>query len=133
MEQTIDEHLKLPEDVANGLLFTLVRHIQPSVPRTVVPQVAMTPKPRLVELEILPQGDERFSSGNMKYTAVHYVVKVKLGGVAGLIAPLLGKNPPDMHIWIKRGETPAFIKFEGPVYNGGPVWRVELAGPAKFP
>ena len=49
-EQTVDEQLSLPEDVANGLLFTLVRHIQPSVSQTVVAEVAMTPKPRLVEL-----------------------------------------------------------------------------------
>src|SRR5437763_7359838 len=43
-EQTINERLTLPADVANGLLFTLVRHIQPTVPKTIVPQVAMTPK-----------------------------------------------------------------------------------------
>jgi hypothetical protein len=132
-EQTVDERLSLPEDVANGLLFTLVRHIQPSVPQTVVSQVAMTPKPRLVELEILPRGEEPFSSGSTRYKAVHYVVKVKIGGVAGLLAPLLGKKPADMHIWIQPGEAPAFVKFEGPLYNGGPIWRVELADSARFP
>ena len=132
-EQIIDEQLSLPEDVANGLLFTLVRHIQPSVPQTVVSQVAMTPKPRLVELEIRPRGEEPFSSGNTSYKAVHYVVKVKIGGIAGLLAPLLGRQPADLQIWIKSGEAPAFVKFEGPLYNGGPIWRVELAGSARFP
>jgi hypothetical protein len=131
-EQTVDEHLSLPEDVANGLLFTLVRHIRPGVQRTVVSQVAMTPKPRLVELEILPQGEDAFSSGNTRYKAVRYVVKVKIGGVAGFLAPLLGKKPADLQIWIKPGEAPAFVKFEGPLYNGGPIWRVELADSARF-
>ena len=131
-EQTVDEQLSLPEDIANGLLFTLVRHIEPSTPQTVVSQVAMTPKPRLVELVILPQGDYPFWSGSTKYKAVRYVVKVKIGGVAGFLAPLLGKQPPDMQIWIMRGEVPAFVKFEGPLYNGGPIWRVELADPARF-
>jgi hypothetical protein len=131
-EQTVDEHMDLPDDVANGLLFTLMRHIDPATTQTVVSQVAMTPKPRLVTLIITPNGEEPFSSGNTRYSAVHYVVKVKIGGIAGCVAALLGKQPPDMQIWIKRGEVPAFIKFEGPICNGGPIWRVELADAAKF-
>jgi hypothetical protein len=131
-EQLVDEHMDLPDDVANGLLFTLMRHIDPGASQTVVSQVAMTPKPRLVKLIITPNGEEPFSSGNTRYQAVHYVVKVKIGGIAGWIAPLLGKQPPDMQIWIKRGEVPAFIKFEGPICIGGPIWRVELADAAKF-
>jgi hypothetical protein len=27
------------------------------------------------------------------------------------------------------GEAPAFVKQEGQFYEGGPVWRVELASP----
>jgi hypothetical protein len=131
-EQSIDEAMSMPEDVANGLLFTLLRHIDPGVPQTVVSEVAMTPKPRLVSLIITPQGEESFTSGNSRYKATHFVVKVKIGGLAGLLAPLVGKKPPDLHVWIKRGEVPAFVKFEGPIYNGGPVWRVELADSAKF-
>ena len=132
-EQIINEHLSLPADVANGLLFTLVKHIQPGVPQTIVPQLAMTPKPRLVELVLLQQGEEPFSSGSIKHKATRYVVKVKIGGIAGLLAPLLGKQPADMQIWVLEGEAPAFVKFEGPLYNGGPIWRVELAAPAGFP
>ena len=132
-EQTINERLTLPADVANGLLFTLVKHIQPSVPQTTVSQVAMTPKPRLVDLVIVPKGEEPFSSSSIKHNAMHYVVKVKIGGIAGWLAPLLGKQPEDMQIWVLGGEAPAFVKFEGPLYNGGPIWRVELAAPAGFP
>jgi hypothetical protein len=132
-ERTADEHMSLPDDVANGLLFTLLRHIKPTTSQTVVSQVAMTPKPRLVQLTITPQGEEPFSIGINRYKATHYVVKVKLGGFAGLIAPLIGKQPADMHVWIKRDDVPAFVKFEGPIYNGGPAWRVELADAAKFP
>lgn len=131
--KTADERMTLPDDVANGLLFTLLRHIRPNVSQTLVSQVAMTPKPRLVQLTIAPQGEEPFSSGINRYKATHYVVKVKISGFAGLIAPLIGKQPADMHIWIKHGEVPAFVKFEGPIYSGGPTWRVELADAAKFP
>jgi hypothetical protein len=132
-EKTADERMSLPDDVANGLLFTLLKHIKPTAPQTVVSQVAMTPKPRLVELMITPHGVEPFSIGINHYKVTHYVVKVKIGGFVGLIAPLIGKQPDDLHVWITHDDVPAFVKFEGPIYNGGPVWRVELADSAKFP
>jgi hypothetical protein len=131
-EKILKERRELPSDVANGLLFTLVKHIQPNVPQTTVSLVATTPKPRVVKLEILPEGEKAIASGNTKHKTVRYVVKVKIGGVAGLLAPLLGKHPPDMHVWVLTGDAPAFVKWEGPIYNGGPVWRIELATPAGF-
>jgi hypothetical protein len=131
-EKILKERRDLPSDVANGLLFTLVKHIQPRVPQTTVSLVATTPKPRVVKLEILPEGEKAVASGNTKHETVRYVVKVKIGGVAGLVAPLLGKQPPDTHVWVLTGDAPAFVKLEGPLYAGGPVWRIELAPPAGF-
>jgi len=131
-EKTVKEQRALPPDVANGLLFTLVKHIQPDVPQTTVSMVATTPKPRVVKLEILPEGEKAIASGNTQHKTVRYVVKVKIGGVAGLVAPLLGKQPPDTHVWVLTGNAPAFVKLEGPLYAGGPVWRIELATPAGF-
>lgn len=129
----VDQRMALPEDIANGLLFTLLRQLDPRTSQTVVSEVAMTPEPRLVKLVITPRGEETFSSGVIQHKAVHYVVQVKLGGLAGLVAPIIGKQPPDMHVWIKRGIVPAFVKFEGPICNGGQIWRVQMAEPAKFP
>src|SRR6267154_778636 len=131
-EKVLKERRDLPPDIANGLLFTLVKHIQPSVPQTTVSMVATTPKPRVVKLEILPEGEKMIASGNTKHETVRYVVKVKIGGVAGVVAPLFGKQPPDSHVWVLTGNAPAFVKFEGPIYEGGPLWRIELATPAGF-
>ena len=131
-EKVLKERRDLPPDVANGLLFTLVKHIQPNMPQTTVSMVATTPKPRVVKLEILPEGKKAIASGNTKHETVRYVVKVKIGGVAGFVAPLLGKQPPDTHVWVLTGDAPAFVKLEGPLYAGGPVWRIELATPAGF-
>ena len=86
----------------------------------------------MVKLEILPEGEKAIASGNTKHKTVRYVVKVKIGGVAGFVAPLLGKQPPDMHVWVLTGDAPAFVKLEGPLYAGGPIWRIELATPAGF-
>jgi hypothetical protein len=82
-----------------------------------------TPKPRLLKVQISPQGEDFFSVGGSKRMAMHYVLKVEIGGIAGVIAPLLGKKPPDIDVWILGGEAPAFVKSEGPLYlaNSGRV------------
>jgi hypothetical protein len=82
-----------------------------------------------VKLVIVGAGEEPFSIGDSPRKAIHYVVKVEIGGVAGLVAPLVGKQPPDTHVWILGGEAPAFVKSEGPLYTGGPSWRIELTNP----
>ena len=132
-EKVLTERLELPPDVANGLLFTLLKNVQRSGPGTTVSYVAVTPKPRLVHLEIYPQGQEPFSIGSYSHKAIHYVVKVKIGGVAGLVVHVLGKQPPDTQAWILADDAPAFVRSDGPLYADGPVWRMELAIPAAWP
>src|SRR5438045_1687666 len=63
-DKILNERRDLPPDVANGLLFTLVKHIQPNVPQTTVSMVATTPRPLLVKLEILSAGEKAIASGN---------------------------------------------------------------------
>jgi hypothetical protein len=128
-EKIAVEKLKLPPDVANGIIFTLLKNLRPDGPPTTVSMVAATPKPRLVKLAISPQGEEPFSIAGAERKAMHYVIKVEIGGVTGVIAPLLGKQPPDLHVWILGGEAPVFVKTEGPLYYGGPIWRIELVSP----
>jgi len=131
-EKVITERLELPEDVSNGLLLTLLKDVQPTVPRTTVSMVATTPKPRLVKLAIAPQGQQPFRIGSSRHAAIHYVVKVEIGGVAGAVAPLVGKQPADTHVWVLGGTAPAFVKAEGPLYQGGPIWRIQMANPPVF-
>jgi hypothetical protein len=129
-EKVLKERLDLPPDVANGILFTLLKNVERRVPKTTVPYVATAPKPRLVNLEIIPQGQEPFSVGSYRHNAIHYVVKVKIGGAAGLVAPLIGKQPPDTQAWMLGDGAPAFIRSDGPLCGDGPIWRMELASPA---
>jgi hypothetical protein len=91
--------------------------------------VAATPAPRLVKVKIEAAGAEPFSVAGSPRKATHYVLKVDIGGLAGVIAPLLGKQPPDSHVWILEGEAPAFVKSEAPLYLGGASWRTELVSP----
>jgi hypothetical protein len=128
-EKVVTERLNLPPDVANGLVLTLLKNIRSNEPQTKVSMVAATPKARLVKLAITRQGEEPFLIGGSTRKATHYVVKVEIGGAAGLVAPLLGKQPVDTHFWILDGEAPAFVKSEGPLFFGGPVWRIEPVSP----
>jgi hypothetical protein len=128
-EKLLTERMELPEDVSNGLMFTLLKNIDSKAAATTVSMVAATPKPRLVKLVVSPEGEDAFSIGSSSRKAIRYVVKVEIGGIAGLVASLLGKKPPDTHLWVMTGEAPAFVKSEGPLYFGGPVWRIELASP----
>jgi hypothetical protein len=36
--------------------------------------------------------------------------------------PLIGKQPADTYIWTFTGTSPAFIRKEGQLYEGGPIW-----------
>jgi hypothetical protein len=128
-EKTDTKQLHLPPDVANGVLLTLLKNVSPGATQTNVAYVAPNSKPRLVKLVITPHGEEQFSTAGAHRNAMHYVVKVDIGGLTGAFAELLGKQPADIHIWILEGEAPAFVKSEGPLAFGGPVWRIELVSP----
>lgn len=128
-EERIEEHLKLPPDVANGMILALLKNISSETPKTTVSMVAFTPKPRLVNLEITPHEQEPFSTGASGRKATHYVLKVHVPGVTGAVASLLGKIPPDSHVWVLGGEAPAFVKAELALFADGPTWRMELLSP----
>lgn len=128
-EEEKSDRLELPPDVSNGLVLTLLKNIRPDAAETKVSMVAITPKPRIVRLAISSRGKERFSVAGSSRRAEHFVVKVEIPGAAGLVAGVLGKQPPDIHVWILDGKVPAFVKSEGPLYLGGPIWRIELASP----
>jgi hypothetical protein len=128
-QQTDQEQMALPPDVANGLILTLLKNVAPGAPPKSFAFVAATPKPRLVKLAITNAGEEPFTVGGARKRATHYILKVDIGGLSGLLAPLVGKQPPDSHVWILEGDVPAFVKAEQFLYVGGPVWRIELASP----
>lgn len=127
--KTVTKHLDIPNDAANGLLFILAKNLDPSASETVLSMVAASDKPRVVKLQITPAREKTVHEGPLSYKAQHYVVHVKISGAAGVVAPLVGKKPPDLHLWTLKSEAPTFIQFEGPLGEDTPVWRIELATP----
>lgn len=122
-------HLDLPPDVSNGLVLSLLTNLPPDVPNTHVSYLATTPKPRIVHLDLEPHGKDTFSVGGAHHQAIRYVIHTDIGGVEGAIAPVVGKQPKDIRVWIVEGPAPAFVRMEGPMFDGGPVWDVKQASP----
>jgi hypothetical protein len=125
--KTIEKHMNIPPDVANGIVPFVVRNISPAKSAN-VSIVATTPKPRLVRLSIAPAGEDAFASGDGKQEATRFVIKVQVGGVAGVAANAFGKVPPDSYVWMSRGGVPTFMKSQQ-FLTDGPVCVVELAAP----
>jgi hypothetical protein len=129
-EKSDTARFDMPPDLANGaLLITMLKNVGAGAPPQSLSMIVATPKPRLVKLEVSKAGAAKFSAARATHSAIDYVLHVNIGGLSGLLAPLVGKQPPDFHVWILGGEAPAFIKTEQPFYAGGPVWRIELVSP----
>jgi hypothetical protein len=128
-DRVTNDHFDFPPDLANGLVPTLAKNIRPDAPQTTVSYLTTEPKPLLIKLQISSGGKDRFSIGGSYRRAVRFVIKVEIGGILGLLAPVTGQQPPDILVWILGGEAPAFLKLQGPAYGGGPVWKTELVSP----
>ena len=126
------DHMDLPPDVSNGLPPNLLLNILPSTPETKISYVAPGKKPRLIHISIKPTGSLPFRVGGLRRSATDFTLHVELGGVSGVVAPIIGKEPSDYHIWLQSGTPPAFIREQGPLYEGGPIWRIEQIAPV-FP
>jgi hypothetical protein len=132
-EKVEDEQMELPPDVANGLVLTLLKNLAADGPPIEVGMVAPTPKLRLVTLQISRGGTDGIRIGGTRRRAIRYVVDVQIGGVTGALAHVMGKDPPDTHVWVLGGEAPAFIRSEGPMFPDGPIWRIDLVSPTFAP
>jgi hypothetical protein len=122
-------HLDLPADIANGLPLILLLNLDPAAPPIHLSMIAPTEKPRLIRLLVAGEGEDAFTIGGIRHKATNFRIKIELGGVTGFVAPIVGKQPSDIHVWVLGGDAPAFVKEEGQFYEGGPVWRVELTAP----
>ena len=128
-----EEEMDLPADLANGLPPNLLLNILPSAAETDISYLIPMAKPRVVRVTVKPDGMVPFTIGGIPRKAMDYVLHVELGGLTGVIAPLIGKEPADFHIWILGGAHPAFIREEGQLYEGGPIWRIEQISPSFAP
>jgi hypothetical protein len=129
-EQEATEQMKLPQDLSNGLVTPVVKNLSPNAAETKVSMVVSTPKPRVVTLVMRPMGPAPFSLAGFERKGLQYEIKIELGGIVGLIAPVVGKAPPNIYMWIEGGEVPIFLRETGPLFEGGAILSINLIGPS---
>jgi hypothetical protein len=128
-EVTNQTDISLPSDTANGIVPLLLANIDPRSDTT-LSMVVAGPKPRIVKLKISADGEDSFSVAGIAAKATRYLIKVDLGPVTGTLAKVAGKQPPPTRMWVASGNAPVFLRSEGPLYEDGPIWRIELAAPS---
>ena len=119
-EEVLKGKIDLPNDVYNGLLCMLMKNLPADSPAT-VQIIAFTPKPRFVKMLLTPAGSDTVMMGEAAVPATRFLVKPQLG----LFASLLVTDLPDVKAWILGGEAPAFLRFEGPLFFMGPIWKID--------
>jgi hypothetical protein len=123
-----DGTLDLPEDLHNGITGLLLKNL-PVGGRASGHLMAFTPKPQLLRSTMTREGEDTFFVSDEPHKAARWLVNLEVPGVKGLVASLLGKDPPDSRYWIATGSAPTFLRFEGAMYLKGPRWRVEMSAP----
>jgi len=126
--KVVSGHLDLPSDTYNGMTVTLLKNLSQNASIT-VHMLNFLPEPKLYAVDLIPIEKESLQAGGVSRDAVHYVLKPQLGWFVQKLASLLGKLPPEYDFWLLKGKVPAFVRFEGPLYTDGPVWRVEQTSP----
>lgn len=119
------DHMDLPPDLANGMLAAVIQNLPHTSGDFQVSYIAGNPKPRVVKLDIHPVGKDAYEVAGVRHEALVYNIHVKIPGVAGVVAPLLGDQPTDTQIWVTDGEVHAFLKMQGALYAKGPIWTME--------
>ena len=120
--------IDLPPDVYNGMTSLILKNLPPKTTES-VHFVAFSPAPRIIRLDLVPEGEQRVRIGEQEGSGVRYAIKPKLGTVMGVVAAVLGKTPPDFECVIWTKDVPAFVHCDAPLRLNGPVYRIELAAP----
>jgi len=122
--ETASGELEMPADLYNGMALTLLKNL-PARATAAAHMVVFMPKPRLIKMGLTQEGTDSARVGGATRKANRYLVKLEVGGLTGVVASLIGKEPPDLRYWLIPGEVQGFGKFEGAMFLKGPTWRIE--------
>jgi len=127
--QSKSQHMNLPRDLANGLVPTLIENRLQGSTEMKLPYVAVDSKPRIVTLDIKPDGSDKILLGADGRKADRFNIHTDIGGVTGVVAQVFGKQPPDIKLWLVGEPVSVFVRMDGPFYEGGPIWDLLLSAP----
>lgn len=127
--KTTTHDMKIPFDLANGIVTQVLQNLPQDAAETKLSYVLPTSKPRLATLVISRAGEDTYTLGGERQTAKKLQLKVDLGGVAGFIAPIIGKEPKPTYAWMVDGQIPMFMRIQTQFYEGAPLWTIQQTVP----
>jgi hypothetical protein len=122
------KHINLPDDLANGIVGTLLLNVTHDTTPFRVEMLAPVGGGRLVRLLISPEDEQTVHLSGQTLKATVFRVHPELGGIVRLIARLLGLQPKDVMVWVLEGEEPAVAVIVGQLGGYGPVVSSDLVG-----
>ena len=122
------KHMDLPDDLANGFVGTLLLNVPHNTTPFRVGMLAPVGGGRLIRLLISPEGEQPFHTTGQTLKATVFRIHPELGGIVGVIAPLIGLQPKDVMVWVLEGEKPAVVRIVGQLGGYGPLVSSELEG-----
>lgn len=123
-----NEHMDLPDDLANGFVGTLLLNVSPNAAPFRVGMLAPVGAGRLIRILISPEGVQPFHTAGQALQARVFRIHPELGGIVGVIAPLVGLQPKDVMVWVREGDEPAVVRIVGQLGGYGPVVDSQLEG-----
>lgn len=121
-------NMELPPDVYNGMTVMVLKNL-PESGQASFSIVSVDQEPTLYPVMVRPIDVDAVKTGNRKGEAVHYVLQPTVKWLKRALVWLFSKTIPEYHFWLITHDVPAFTKFEGPLYTGGPIWRIEQISP----
>ena len=122
------EAMSMPADLANGIMPMVLQNLPHGRGEVKVSYIVMAPRPRMVRFAMHPEAQVNYTVG-VGRPADHFRIHTEIGGVEGILAPVIGKEPPDMEAWVSSGDAPTFLKLHAFMFDGGPLWTLQLSSP----
>ena len=122
------EHMDLPDDLANGFVGTLLLNVPQNATPFRVGMLAPVGGGRLIHILISPEGEQQFHTEGQTLKAAVFRIHPELGGIVGVIAPLIGLQPKDVLVWVLEDNEPAVVRIVGQLGGYGPVVSSDLEG-----
>jgi hypothetical protein len=120
--------MRLPDDLANGIVGTLLLNVPQNTAPFRVGMLAPVGGGRLIRLLISPEDEQTVYLAGQTFKAAVFRIHPELGGIVRLIARLLGLEPKDVMVWVLEGDEPAVAVIVGQLGGYGPVVSSDLEG-----
>jgi hypothetical protein len=121
--------MDLPPDLVNGIVALAVENFPKGASELKTSYLIVDSRPRVVQFSFKPDGEDNVRIGVATRRTSRFKMHVDIGGVAGVVAPIVGKQPADFELWVLDGEVPMLIKMDGALYPKGPIWTMALTSP----